>query len=138
MFALWIEEKTVGSHWIPITLTRKKSREPYEKAISLYLNSTIGIISTVACAAPNILSRVNFSLDAIKNIPIPDMTDGQAQALADVFDANAEAELLALADAPNDPVRIALDEALVQALKIPSDTVAQIRTELSREPSVQR
>ncbi len=118
-------------------ITRGDDVSAHEKAISLYYNSTLGITSAVACAAPNILSRVNFSLDTIRNLPVPDLTEEQARSLSNAFDANAEAQLLPLAHASNDPTRIALDEAIAQTLEISSDTVAQARFELSREPSVQ-
>ena len=80
---------------------------------------------------------MNFSLDTIRRLPVPNLIDEQAQALAGIFDTNAEAELLTLADVAEDPVRIALDDAVAQALKVPPDVVAQVRFELSREPSVQ-
>lgn len=137
IFAIWTPEKTIGSHWIPVGVTRGDDVSVHEKALSLYYNSTLGITSAVACAAPNILSRVNFSLDTIRNLPVPDLTDEQARSLSNAFDANAEAQLLPLAHASNDPTRIALDEAIAQTLEISSDTVAQVRFELSREPSVQ-
>lgn len=134
--ALCTPEKTIGSHWIPVRLTNGEQKEAREKATCLYFNSTLGIAGAVACAAPNILSRVNFSLDTIRNLPVPVLTDEQASALARVFDARSDAELLTLADAAVDPVRIALDEAVAETLGVPPDTIAQARSELSREPSV--
>ncbi|MCQ3812401.1 MAG: hypothetical protein KTV68_17825 [Acidimicrobiia bacterium] len=80
---------------------------------------------------------MNFSLDAIRSIPVPELTDQQARTLADAFDTYAEAELLTLADAASDPVRIAVDEAVAEVLGISNDAIAQARFELSREPSVQ-
>ncbi|MCY3962352.1 MAG: hypothetical protein OXG34_11940 [bacterium] len=118
-------------------LTNGEQKEAREKATCLYLNSTLGVTSAVACAAPNILSRVNFSLDTIRNLPVPVLTDEQANTLAGVFDAHAEAELSTLADAAVDPVRIVLDEAVAETLGVPPDTIAQARSELCREPSVQ-
>ncbi len=140
VFAAWTPERTVGSRWIPIRIRAERERErerEREKALSVYLNSTLGITGAIAAAAPNILSRVNFSLDTIRRLSVPNLTDEQAQALAGVFDSNAEAELLALADVAEDPARVALDDAVAQALEVPPDTVAQVRFELSREPSVQ-
>ncbi|MDE0238399.1 MAG: hypothetical protein OXN95_14340, partial [bacterium] len=137
ILAVWCPDKIIGSRWVPIRIAPREREREREKALSLYLNSTLGIVSAVASAAPNVLSRVNLSLDAIRSIPVPELTDQQARTLADAFDVYAEVELLTLADATTDGVRIALDESVALALKIPLDTIAQARSELSREPSVQ-
>lgn len=133
VLAVYVPEQTLGSRWIPVHLEDASM----QKAYSVYFNSTLGITSAVACAAPNILSRVNFSLDTIRSLPVPILTDEQANALAGVFDALSYAELLNLADAAVDPVRIALDAAVAETLGVPPDTIAQARSELCREPSVQ-
>ncbi|MYB11262.1 MAG: SAM-dependent DNA methyltransferase [Acidimicrobiia bacterium] len=133
VLAVYVPEQTLGSRWIPVHLEDASKQRAY----SVYFNSTLGVASAVACAAPNILSRVNFSLDTIRNLPVPVLTDEQANALAGVFDARSDAELLNLADAAVDSVRIALDEAVAETLGVPPDTIAQARSELCREPSVQ-
>lgn len=135
--ALWTPERAIGSHWIPVRATRGEQTQVWEKAICLYLNSTLGIVGAVAAAAPNLLTRVNFSLDAMGSIPVPELTDQQAQTLASVFDAYAEAELLTLAEIVTDPVRAAADHAVAETLGVSSDAIAQARSGLSREPSVQ-
>ncbi|WP_420638726.1 N-6 DNA methylase [Candidatus Poriferisocius sp.] len=138
IFAVRTPDRTLGSHWIPVQINRSEEGDSLEKAICLFLNSTLGVVCAVAVAAPNILSRVNFSLDATGSIPVPDLTDEQAAKLADVFDVYASEELLPLAEAAEDSVREALDNAVGRILGVPVEEMSRIRFELSREPSVQK
>lgn len=126
--------KTVGSHWVPVR--HGEGGEKWEKAASMWLNSTLGIVTAVSVAAPNILARPSFSLDAIRKIPVPAFDKTQVDSLAQAFDASADKELLPLAEIDKDDTRQEIDKAISNALAVPADIIGQIRVELSREPSV--
>ena len=70
---------------------------------------------------------------------MPDFTTLGADAIAQLaaaYDAHAHDILLPMPQMDNDPVRRALDAAVVSALGLDADLVSTIRRQLASEPSV--
>ena len=132
-----LEQRVLGSAWVPC---RPFSNDPnIEKAICAYLNSVVGILVVLGDRSLKILSYPQFSLDDLRRIPVPDfpnMDSAQLQIMADAYDALCESILLPLPQILQDETRAALDEAVIAALGIDREVVANIRRELSREPSI--
>lgn len=81
----------------------------------------------------------NISIDDMRKLVVPDfgaLGDDVVTRLAAAYDAHAEDVLLPLPQMDGDPVRRALDEAVVSALELDGETVATIRRSLAMEPSV--
>ena len=81
----------------------------------------------------------NLSLDDMRKLVVPDFAtigDAAITQLAAAYDAHAEDTLLPLPELDGDPVRRALDAAVVSALGLDGETVAAIRRSLALEPSV--
>ena len=133
-------DPAVGSRWVPVSIRPSaadgEAARRWEKAISVWLNSTLGIASVIATAAPTILSRPKLSLDAMRRLPVPDLAPEYAASLAGVFDDHSRTELLPLSQADTCPVRQALDDAVCWTLGVPPETVASARRALTLEPSV--
>ena len=84
-------------------------------------------------------SYPRFSLDDLRNLPVPDFAALGANAaaqLAAAYDAHANDILLPLPQMDADPVRRALDAAVVAALGLDGEMAATIRRQLAAEPSV--
>lgn len=135
-----VDEPTVGSLWVPVSVRHDVNivihARQWEKAMSVWMNSTLGIVSLVATASPRKLSRPEVSIDGMRRLPVPQLDTAQVAALAVVHDEVAAVELKPLRNATSDLTRIALDNAVAHALVLDSETVARARNELANEPSV--
>ena len=78
-------------------------------------------------------------MDDLRRIPVPDFTalgEAQVMQLAATYDALCNFTLLPLPQIMEDETRKALDRSVAAALGINDEIIANIRRELSREPSV--
>ena len=130
----------LGSAWSPCNLrVGGVDRENLEKAICVYLNSTIGILVLLGDRTNRVPSYPSFSIDDLRNLSVPDFAaigaDAAAQ-LAAAYDAHANAILQPLPQMDADPVRLDLDAAVVSALGLDGELVSTIRRQLAAEPSV--
>ena len=130
----------VGSAWSPCNLRGADTdRENLEKAICVYLNSTIGVLALLGDRTNTTPSYPRFSLDDLRNLSVPDFTALGANAinqLAAAYDAHASNILLPLPQMDADPVCRALDAAVAAALGLDDELVSTIRRQLASEPSV--
>ena len=84
-------------------------------------------------------SYPRFSIDDMRKLPVPDFAVIGQEAvtrLAAAYDQYADAVLLPLPQLNNCPDRIALDAAVIAALGLDGELVANIRRQLAMEPSV--
>ena len=139
--AIRTETPTLGSAWVPvkkITALRSENTENWEKAICVYLNSTLGILATFTQSDPHSLGRHRMSITGQKKIPIPKLTENQIAQLAKTYDQIKDAPLDRLRN-PQCPIRKTLDEAITEILstqEITKQEVAQARRHLAAEPGV--
>ena len=141
-----LPHRALGSAWVPC----KPSREPYvkdtdywveavEKAICVYLNSSIGMLAILGNRSIRDLSYSQFSMDDLNKIPAPDFSAMEGQQLLDIaaaYDVLRDSIFLILAHMEECESRQALDRVVIDALGIAPEVVANIRRELSREPSI--
>ena len=135
VFGVLLDDPAVGSRWLPAR-PREHIENPreWEKAMCVWLNSTPGVLAQIMVSTPKVLSRPNMSLEGQRNIPVPDLTEGQAARLAGVFDDQRDEvqERLTSVDGP----RRVLDEAAAEVLGMDADEVAVARRELAAEPAI--
>lgn len=138
--AVRLDEPTLGSLWTNATIKRPESEQAdYEKALCVYFNSTIGILSMVGSfKRMGLLFRLESTARDLKRLPVPDFATcgGALKALAAAFDKLGERELSPLPEADTCPVRYAIDRAVCEALGIQEELVHRIRWHLVGEPSV--
>ena len=134
--AVHCDPPTLGSRWIPFT-ARAGTPEVWSKATAVWLNSSLGVLATIAFSTHHTGSRPKVSLDAMRNLRVPDLTPEKAAALAEVFEAHQDEELLRLYDSGADATRQALDTAVIDVLGADAETVTRVRNALAAEPSVQ-
>ena len=135
-----LDTPAVGSSWSPCNLLGSDEViANLEKAICVYLNSTIGILALLGDRTNRVPSYPRFSIDDLRKLTVPDFTavDGAVAAqLAAAYDAHAYAIQQPLPQMDSDPVRRALDTAVASALGLDGELVATIRRHLAAEPSV--
>ena len=130
----------VGSLWVPCRFTLLESEsEIQEKATCVFINSSIGILALLGDRTNKIPSYPHFSLNDLRNLVVPDFDTIGPEAVAtltDAYDAHAHQVLLPLPQMNQCPVRLALDEAVTNALDLDWELVPNIRRTLAEEPSV--
>ena len=135
--AVRLPRPAVGSRWVPISLRADDPRDPdqWAKAMTVWWNSTPGIITIVATAITKILERPELRTHTMRHLPVPNVTSEQVAVLAAIFDARPLDPLRRLSQADTDPMRAALDVAISKALDWPAEEIARARSELACEPS---
>ena len=133
-----LDTPALGSAWVPCRLhVTSDFLLEWEKALCLYLNSSIGILAILGDRTNKTPSYPQFSLDDLRKLIVPDFAAiGGAPVLAAIYDAHAEDTLLPLPQMNACPVRRALDEAVITTLGLDREMVATIRRSLAAEPSV--
>ena len=135
-----LEFPAVGSSWSPCNFSGPGAeRENWEKAICVYLNSSLGALAMLGNRSNRAPSYPRFSIDDMRNFPVPDFAalGGPAVSqLAAAYDQYANAVLLPLPQMNDCPARRALDTAVVAALGLDAEEVGSIRRQLAMEPSV--
>ena len=134
-----LDTPALGSAWVPCRLhVTSDCLLEWEKALCLYLNSSIGILALLGDRSNKTLSYPRFSMDDLRKLVVPDFAaiKDAAPVLAAVYDAHAEDTLLPLPQMNDCPVRRALDEAVIATLGLDREMVATIRRSLAAEPSV--
>ena len=130
----------LGSLWTPCKPANRggKPADAVEKALCVYVNSSIGVLALLGDRTNKVPSYPGFSMSDLKKMPVPDFAaiDGAADRLAEAYDAHAKDALLPLPRMDDCPTRRALDDAVVEALSVDAETVASIRRSLAAEPSI--
>ena len=135
--AVRLDQPTVGSRWAPCR--PHDGNESTAKALAVYLNSSVGILSLLGGRDNRKPSYPQFSLDTLRSLRVPDfntLADDARDALATVYDWRRDDVLLSLPQMNDDPVRKQLDEAVTSALSLDGEWVSEVRRALSEEPSV--
>ena len=139
MLSVLLDAPALGSAWVPC---RPKvggiESEALERALCVYLNSSIGVLALLGDRSNKVPSYPQFSMDDLHKLIVPDFSavDGAVARLAKAYDAHAKEALLPLPSMDDCPTRRALDDAVVEALGVDAETVAAIRRSLAAEPSI--
>ena len=135
-----LDVSAVGSAWTPCRLASSKiDDENLEKALCVYLNSSIGVLALLGNRTNKTPSYPQFSLDDLRRLIVPDFTaigKVATASLATTYDKYASDVLLPLPQIDHCPVRRGLDDAILKALDLDGELVATIRRSLAAEPSV--
>jgi hypothetical protein len=111
--------------------------ETEEKALALWMNSTLGILTLAAHRAPTEGSWVKFKKPALAAMPVLDVSQLSGHQLRDLsgaYDQLASRKLGLLHQMAVEETRAAVDAAIIRAIDIPN--VSPIREALAREPII--
>lgn len=137
---------TLGSAWLPVlpksmpmndnenSLDILNSRgKKWSKAMALYFNSTLGIISLLGVRDPKVHNYPRWSHDNLQSIPVPDLLYLHIKDIVKVYDKHAMVKLIRWRH-HDDPSRTKFDNVISKLLGIPTEVVDRARFELAREP----
>ena len=132
--------RALGSAWSPCRIKSfGKDIETLEKALTVYLNSSLGILVMVSNRTSKELSYPRFSLADLRGLIVPDfrqLDEERIERLAAEYDTQATNTLKPLPQMDECHVRKALDRAVSQALDVDDETVETIRARLTAEPAI--
>ena len=131
--AMCADTPVLSNVWWPI----KTPNQSWDKALAIYLNSSVGILSLLSTRNTTEGSWVRLKKADLSVMPVLDtrqLTPSQLQALSDLFDELAEEEFERLPAMRDCPTRHALDDGLSRILDLPDLTT--LRTLLATEPVV--
>ena len=135
-----LDTPVVGSLWVPCNIDVPSHLiAEREKALCVFLNSSIGILSLLGDRTNKKPTYPNLSIDDLRKLTVPDFTaigKSAIQTLATAYDSLADCTLLPLSQLDSCDTRLALDAAICSTLEIDPETVHTIRRSLAAEPSV--
>ena len=144
MLSVRLDRRALGSAWVPCKPRAEAgadgvSSEQLERALCVYLNSSVGVLAMLGNRSNKVPSYPQFSMDDLRKVFVPDFKSVGAEsveALAGAYDAHAEREVLPLPRMDVCETRRALDGAVCAALGLDGEVMGEIRRSLAAEPSV--
>jgi hypothetical protein len=138
IFAILIDTPVLSNVWWPLkTTVEKLSSLEAQKAIVLWLNSTLALIIAIANRVPTEGSWVQFKKPILKNMTILDfekLSKRNIKTLSNLFDQICKERMMPFPQMDQDPIRTEIDKAFCKILNIPS--VAILIKMLAREPII--
>lgn len=133
--AVRVTERVLSNVWWPFA--GHQDGEQLEKALVLWLNSTLGLLILLAHREETEGAWVKFKKPTLKGMPVLDvraLADKQREALAQAYDDLCGKTLLPFPEMDADPVRREIDGVIAKTLRLPDFGV--LREMLAREPVV--
>ena len=133
MLAMRADENVLSNVWWSVKVDNTQT----EKALAVWLNSSLGLLATMAARTSTRGPWVALKKADLEELPVLDtraLSDEQLSGLADLFDELAEAEFAPLPDMEDCYARGRLDEGLSEILGLPD--LGTLRRLLATEPVV--
>jgi hypothetical protein len=111
--------------------------ENHEKTLTLWLNSTLGLLVMLVHREDTEGAWVQFKKPVLSGMPVLDvraLAPAQLQELVNAYDRVSQQTLLPFPQMAQDPTRRAIDEAIAHALGLPDFSI--LRELLAQEPVV--
>ena len=140
--AVMLTRPAVGSAWCPFTFTADinvSGQKAREKALCLYINSSLGVLALLGVRDFKTLNYPHFSKESLGELPVPDfgkMPENKIKAMAAAFDKNNTAKFMPLRCMNRCPNRKKIDNAVADALGVSRDDLDELRELLPTEPSI--
>jgi hypothetical protein len=134
--AVWLPEYALSNVWWPFRLREEDQRA--EKALVLWLNSTLGIVNTLSYRVPTEGPWVDFKKPSLHQMPVlavDDLPDRKLELASRVFDGISGNSLLPMSAYLEDDVRKEIDRAIAQLLDLAVD-LDGLQQLLGREPVI--
>jgi hypothetical protein len=134
--AVLLSEPVLSNVWWPLRL-RDDLDDHHAKALTLWLNSTLGLFLLIANRVETEGAWVQFKKPTLHNLLVLDvrkLKDAQLRQLTNAFDRLANVPLHPLPQMADDEGRAAIDEAISQVLGL--GDLTKLRRALAREPVI--
>ena len=133
IIAMGIDRKVLSNVWWPV----RTQRRDWEKAIAIWLNSSLGILTLLTNRTSTRGGWVALKKADLEKLPVLDvraLSKTQLERLSGLFDVIAGMEFERLPGMAECPARAALDEGLAAVLGLPD--LSSLRKLLATEPVV--
>ena len=131
--AMRVDTRVLSNVWWPVSV----EDEPVEKALALWLNSSLGLLTIMSERTSTEGSWVAMKKADLEKLPVLDtrrLTKSQLRRLSQLFDEMAEAEFERLPGMADCPARRRLDDGVSEILGLPD--LSNLRRLLASEPVV--
>lgn len=132
-----LHERVLSNVWWAFSFRKKAGAKDAEKALVLWLNSTLGILSLVGHREDTEGAWVQFKKPTLESMPVLSVRKigrSSVKGLAAAYDELATRNLGRLQEMDSDPIRAAIDKAIAHALRLPD--LSSLRELLAREPVI--
>jgi hypothetical protein len=137
IFCLRVSQIVLSNTWWPVSLKEPFRSEEIEKALAIWLNSTLGILSVLSNRQETRGAWMKFKKPVLEKLPVLDLgclSAPQLAGLAATYDEVCQEELRPFPEMADDPVRARIDAEVAQVLGLPD--FSGLRRLLAREPVV--
>jgi len=129
------ETPVLSNVWWPLRLLEQN--DDYEKALVMWLNSTLGLLILFSHREETQGAWIDFKKPVLSEMPVLDvrrLTPQQIRQLVNAYNALGNQALLPFPQMASDPVRQAIDAAISKVLGLPDLSI--LRKLLAQEPIV--
>jgi hypothetical protein len=137
LVAVRLSEQVLSNVWWSFAFKDTVAQENTDKALVIWLNSTLALTILIAARDETEGAWVGFKKPSLGAMPVLDvraLSQDQLTSLAAAYDRVCQSELQPLPHMAHDDVRAEIDRAIAEALNLPDFSV--LRTMLAREPVV--
>jgi len=133
-----MDEQVLSNTWwtVKVYETDEIAADDIEKVLTLWLNSTLGVLSLIAARVDTRAAWIELKKPILKETIVLNPVDlklSQRQKLIQTYDELASQPLSRLPDVNGDNVRRGIDKAIMEALEI-DDDLTTLRRMLAEEP----
>ena len=135
--AVRVSKSVLSNVWWPLSLAKIRNRDQCSKVLTVWLNSTLGLLLLLSHREETEGAWVDFKKPVLGMMPVLDvrlLSAAQRGRLVSAYDAVAGEALQPFPQMASDPVRTAIDEAIAQALDLPDLSI--LRELLAQEPVI--
>jgi len=135
LVAVRTQTPVLSNVWWPMRLLEQNDN--YEKALILWLNSTLGLLILLSHREETQGAWMHFKKPVLSEMPVLDIRTlgvSQMKHLVDAYDTLSKQPLLSFPKMAKDPVREMIDTAISNALSLPD--LSALRNLLAQEPVV--
>jgi hypothetical protein len=132
-----VSQKSLSNTWWPVSIKNETQCEAEEKIITLWLNSSLGILILLANRVETRGAWVDFKKPVLEAMPVLNpqiMSQDQLEYLSKLYDEVSELPLQPFPMIAVDEVRKRIDDGIAHALSLPDCSI--IRELLAREPII--
>lgn len=137
LIAVSLPQKVLASSWWTFYFKEQSLSEQHEKALSLWLNSSLGFLQFIANRVDTEGAWVKFKKPNLAAMPVLDLrvvSAAQLETFSAAFDRLCRCTLQPFPQMRLDPVRAELDQVMAEAFGLPDFAI--VRTLLAQEPVV--
>lgn len=132
-----LTEPVLSNVWWPFSIRDGLQTEHYEKTLTMWFNSTLGLILLLVHRVETEGPWVDFKKPILAKLPILDLealSPEQFEHLSNTYDELSDRAMMPFPEMASDKVRAAIDEAIANILGIKD--LSPLRELLAREPVV--